>query len=48
MAGVVAAEGGFAERPEEFAEGFVAEEVHAFVGDFKAGVFSIAFFALAL
>ncbi len=48
VAGVVAAEVGFAEGAEEFAESFVAEEVHAFVGDFEAGVFGGAGFALAL
>ena len=47
MAGVVAAEVGFAERAEELAQGFVAEEVHALVGDFEAG-FSVAVALLAL
>ena len=42
VARIVATERGFAERAEEFAEGLVAEEVHAFVGDFKAGVFAFA------
>ena len=49
VAGVVAAEVGFAERAEEFAEGFVAEEVHALVGDFEAGLgVAVALLALAL
>ncbi len=39
---VMAAEGGFAERAEEVAQGFEAEEVHRLVGDFKAGVFGVA------
>ena len=47
MAGVVAAEVGFAEGAEEFAEGFVAEEVHALVGDFEAGL-GVAVALLAL
>ena len=48
----MAAEVGFAERPEEFAEGFVAEEVHALVGDFEARLavavtlLALAFFGL--
>ncbi len=47
VAGVVAAEVGFAEWAEEFAEGFVAEEVHALVGDLEAG-FAVAVALLAL
>ena len=42
VAGVVSSEVGFSEGAEEFAEGFVAEEVHAFVGDFEAGAFCFA------
>ena len=38
VAGVMAAERGAAERAEQIAEGLVAEEVHALVGDFEAGV----------
>ena len=41
VAGVVTAEGGLADGAEEVAEGFVAEEVHALVGDFEAG-FAVA------
>ena len=49
VAGVVAAEVGFAEGAEELAEGFVAEEVHAFVGDFEAGFgIAVALLTLAL
>ena len=47
VAGVVAAEVGFAEWAEEFAEGFVAKEVHALVGDLEAG-FAVAVTLLAL
>ena len=36
VARVVAAEVGFAERTEQVAQGFVAEEVEALVGDFEA------------
>lgn len=49
MACVVTAQVGFAERAEEFAQGFVAEEVHTFIGNFKPRfAVSIALFALAL
>ena len=47
VAGVVASEIGFAEGAEELAESFVAEEVHAFVGDFEAG-FGVAVSLLPL
>ncbi len=49
VASVVTAEVGFAERAEELAEGFVAEEVHALVGDFEAGFgVAVALLTLAL
>ena len=44
VAGVMAADAGLAEGAEELAEGFVAEEVHALVGDFEAGGFAVAVF----
>ena len=43
----MAAEVGFAQGAEEFAKSFVAEEVHAFVGDFEAGL-AVAVALLAL
>ncbi len=38
----MAAEGGLADGAEEIAEGFVAEEVHALIGDFEFGVGVVA------
>src|ERR1700689_1687336 len=38
VAGVVASKTGFAERPEQVAQGFEAEEVEALVGNFEAGL----------
>ena len=38
VAGVVASKAGFAERAEQVAQGFEAEEVEAFVSDFEFGL----------
>src|SRR5262245_45912320 len=47
LARVVAAEAALAERPEQIAQGAVAEEVEALVGDLEPVVFGIAHAAAA-
>jgi hypothetical protein len=42
VARVVASEAGFAERAEQIAQGFEAEEVEALVGDFEFGLLRVS------